>query len=366
MEINRIKILFGTLGPNIHGGISQVSPYLESQLRSRVMIKTFIFGRRSNSERLFDKIIGRFADLIKLTMSIQGLQPDLVHHNTAFDRKSIIRDVPLVFMLKLSGIPLFMMIHGSHRATFMKRGPIMNLLRSYLLNNINYIGVLSPLEKKEFCDQWPKLKEKIVVVKNIIRPEFFLTAREENDQPKILFVSRLIRKKGLFDLLEAMPHVLKEFPDAKFVILGSGPDSNEFDEAVRTKGLGPKLSRLEHIDNMETRGHYSRSWCLVFPTHYAEGMPMVVAEAMAAGCPVVTTRTRFSISYMEENKNCIYVEKENPVSIAEGIIRLLKDKDLRDDISRNNRKLAEKFTADKAVEEFMEIYKCMNEHSKQA
>lgn len=361
MDKSRIKILFGTLGPNIHGGISQVSPYLKSQLRDRVMIQTFIFGRRSNSERLWDKIIGRFADLIKLTMSIQGLLPDIVHHNTAFDRNSIIRDVPMVFMVKASRIPLFLMIHGSHRATFMKRGPIMECLRGYLLDNVSSIGVLSPLEKKEFCDKWPKLEEKVVVVKNIIRSEFFLTERKENDLPKVLFISRFIRKKGLFDLLEAIPTVLKEYPNAFFVFVGSGPDGNEFDDAVRKKGLESNIRRLEHIDNMETRDHYSRSWCLVFPTHYAEGMPMVVAEAMAAGCPVVTTRTRFSLSYMEENKNCIYVEKENPVSIAEGIIRLLRDRVLRDNISRNNKVLAERFKTDIVVSEFMNIYKLLTE-----
>ncbi|MFH1239248.1 MAG: glycosyltransferase family 4 protein [bacterium] len=359
MEKSRIKILFGTLGPNIHGGISQVSPYLEGQLRKRVMIKTFIFGRRSNSERLLDKIIGRFADLIKLTMSIQGLLPDIVHHNTAFDRKSIIRDVPLVFMVKACRIPLFMMIHGSHRDSFVKRGPLTEALRSYVINNVSCLGVLSEMERKDFCDKWPKLQDKVAVVKNIIRPEFFSIERKENDHPKVLFISRFIKEKGLFDLLEALPAVLGEYPDTLFVFVGSGPDGTEFDSLVRKYGLESRIKHFEHIDNMETRGHYSRSWCLVFPTRYPEGMPMVVAEAMAAGCPVVTTRTRFSLSYMEENKNCIYVETGNPVSIAQGIIRLLRDRALRDDISRNNRALAEKFTADFVVGEFMDIYKLL-------
>jgi hypothetical protein len=84
MESSRLKILFGTLGPEVHGGISQVSPYLVSCLRNKVTIKTFIFGRRSNSERMFDKFIGRFADLVRLTIDVHGLQPDIVHHNTSW------------------------------------------------------------------------------------------------------------------------------------------------------------------------------------------------------------------------------------------------------------------------------------------
>lgn len=351
--------MFGTLSPDIHGGISQVSPYLEKQLRSLVMVQTFIYGRRSNSENLLSKLIGRFADLITLTMSIHGLRPDVVHHNTAFDRKSIIRDVPLVFMVKISRIPLFMMIHGSHRDSFVKRGPITEALRRYIINNISCLGVLSELEKREFCDKWPNIRDKVVVVKNIIRPEFFLVERKENDGPKVLFISRFIQEKGLFDLLEAMPLVLKEFPGTRFVFVGSGPAGPEFDARVQNQKLETNIKHLEHINNMETKDHYSRSWCLVFPTRYPEGMPMVVAEAMAAGCPIVTTRTRFSLSYMEENKNCIYVETGNPVTIAQGIIRLLNNQSLRDDISRNNRELAEKFEAEKVVEEYMEIFKCL-------
>ncbi|OGF15030.1 MAG: hypothetical protein A2509_04090 [Candidatus Edwardsbacteria bacterium RIFOXYD12_FULL_50_11] len=361
MESSRVKILFGILGPEVHGGISQVSPYLESCLRDKVTIKTFIFGRRSNSERVFDKCIGRFADLIRLTIDVHGLLPDIIHHNTSFDRKSIIRDAPLVFILKRAGIPLLLMIHGSHRESFGKMSSIMRSLRDYVLKNCACIGTLSEAEKNDFCDYWPDLKGKVRVLKNIIKPEFYQAVRRERATPKILFVSRFIRKKGVFDLAKAAPKVLAEFPDAEFLFVGSGPAGGEFDSLVEVNGLGGNIRHLEHIDNLAIIEHYKDSWCLVFPTHYPEGMPMVVAEAMAAGCPVVTTRTRFSLSYMEEEKNCIYVAEGDPESIADGIIRLLKDDNLRMSISRNNRVLAERFTADKVVDEFMNIYKSLNE-----
>ena len=162
-------------------------------------------------------------------------------------------------------------------------------------------------------------------------------------------------------MVQIFYNYLKEFPETKFVFVGSGPAGPEFDKMVRKYKLESSIQHFEHIDNMETRDHYRRSWCLVFPTRYPEGMPMVVAEAMAAGCPIVTTRTRFSLSYMEEKRNCIYVDAGDPGSIAGGIVSMIRSNELRDEISRNNRTLAESFTADKVVDEFINVYKCLIE-----
>ena len=84
---------------------------------------------------------------------------------------------------------------------------------------------------------------------------------------------------------------------------------------------------------------------------------MVVAEAMASGLPIVTTKTRFSASYMIEGRHCLYSGIKDPLSIAHKVLSLLKQKDLRDRLSQQGRALAEEFTAPKVAGEFIEVYK---------
>jgi len=87
---------------------------------------------------------------------------------------------------------------------------------------------------------------------------------------------------------------------------------------------------------------------------------MVVAQAMASGVPIVTTRTLFSLSYMQENVHCLYVDKGDSVAISAAIIRLLQNPALRSKMSENNRLLAKQFGASEVVEEFLGIYSEMN------
>jgi glycosyltransferase involved in cell wall biosynthesis len=196
-----------------------------------------------------------------------------------------------------------------------------------------------------------------MVVRNVIKPEFFQVARNEAVIPTVLFISRFVRQKGMFDLLDAIPYILKDIPTAKFIFVGSGLDAVDFRNQARSMNLDGSIEWIEHISNEETVQYYSSAWVLVFPSHFPEGMPMVVAEAMASGLPIVTTKTRFSASYMIEGTHCLYVGIKDPISIAQKIIALLKQNDLRDTLSQHGRALAEEFTAAKVAGEFVEVYK---------
>jgi glycosyltransferase involved in cell wall biosynthesis len=351
-----MKVLFNSPNPGLHGGPPTHLPLLEQELRKHVQIESFHYGRRTDSETLMDKFFGRFRDLYLLHRRTRSVRPDIIHHNSAFDSRAILRDAPLVQLAKHHMVPIFIKVHGSHREAFGRMNLFMRLLRRSLLANVSGIGVLSEAERLEFVDNWPSLRSKVVVVKNVINPHFFQVARDESPTPTVLFVSRFIRQKGMFDLLEAIPLILKDIPTAKFIFVGSGRDARDFLDQVRSRNLGGAVNWIEHVSNEVTVQYYSSAWVLVFPSHFPEGMPMVVAEAMASGLPIVTTKTRFSTSYMIEGKHCLYTEIKDPRSIALEVLSLLKQKDLRDTLSQHSRTLAEEFTAPKVAGEFIRVY----------
>ena len=357
MDIGRLRVFFNVPRPELHGGPPTHLPLLETELRKHVDLETFDYGRRTDSETTFDKLLGRTKDLIKLRAKISRFQPDIIHHNTAFDTRAIIRDAALMWVAKRYETPVLLKMHGSLDELFGKVSPPVERLRDAVISNADCIGVLSEIERRKFLNAWSFLGNRVRVVKNIIKPEFYAVERHETEHPTVLFVSRFIRQKGIFDLLDAVPGVLRKFPTAQFVFIGSGSAAAEFDAKVRKQQLTSAVRRIDHLSNAETASFYSSAWALVFPTHFPEGMPMVVAEAMAAGVPIITTRTNFSRSYMSEGEHCLFVTGGDPASIEAQMIYLLEDRELSRRMSLNNRELAKSFRTEIVTREFLGIYK---------
>jgi glycosyltransferase involved in cell wall biosynthesis len=352
----RLRVLFNTPNPKLQGGPPTHLPLLETQLRKHTHLETFAYGRKTDLETLFAKVVGRSKDLLTLRAKIAAFQPDIIHHNTAFDSMAMMRDAPLVWLAKQYKVPLLLKMHGSFHEAFGQMNPVLEKLRNFMLQHAHCIGVLSAIEKQYFLETWPFLGDRVKVVKNIIKPEFYRIERQELAYPTLLFISRFIQKKGIFDLLEAIPGVRKKFPAAQFIFVGSGSDAAEFDKRVKEKKLTASVHRVDHINNLETAKFYASAWALVFPTHFPEGMPMVVAEAMAAGVPIITTRTKFAQSYMLMERHCLFIDYKNPLSIENQIIYLLERPELRQQMSKNNRELAKSFQAEIVTHEFINIY----------
>ena len=92
---------------------------------------------------------------------------------------------------------------------------------------------------------------------------------------------------------------------------------------------------------------------------------MVVAEAIAAGVPIITTRTNFSRSYMSHSDHCLFVDAGDSKSIEEQIVQLLSDHQLRHRMSVNNRELAQCFRSEVVAREFLEIYENLQRDSQE-
>ncbi len=351
-----MKVLFNSPNPALHGGPPTHLPWLEAELRTQLDLVPFQYGRRSDVESLSQKLVGRFSDLISLRKLIGREKPSIIHHNSAFDPRAILRDAPLASMARRMGVPLFIKIHGSLPEAFTTQSRLIRRLRTQLLRDVTALGVLSNAEKEEFEAEFPETRSKVFVVKNILKPDFFSVERQESNQPTILFISRCIRRKGIFDLLSAVPLILHEQPNARFVLVGDGEDAEEVDRLIRNSHLDFCVERHSHCSNHQTRSYYSRAQMLVFPTHFPEGMPMVVAEAMAAGVPIVTTKTRFSASYMKEGRHCLYTQHGDAHHIAEQVLKLIRDPELRTTMSAANRELAQRFGAEAVAQEFIELY----------
>lgn len=174
-----------------------------------------------------------------------------------------------------------------------------------------------------------------------------------DDRIVLVACGRLTRHKGFDILLESMPRVLKNL-DAELWILGEGPregelkqqaSSLEIEEAVHF--LGWKSNPLPYMNAADIFVLSSR-W---------EAFGNVVVEAMAVGTPVVATRTHGPQDIIRPPDEGILVEPGNPRELAEGILHLGEDADLRDSISKASKKRSQAFKPEAVAEAYRKVFR---------
>lgn len=152
--------------------------------------------------------------------------------------------------------------------------------------------------------------------------------------------------KGLVDAFRAIKIVRKEIRDIEFRVYGRRPVQVNVSDVPYTFYRNPSDDELAKL--------YSTADLFICPSWY-ESFPLNPLEAMACGCPVVTTRYGTE-DYAYNEVNCLVVPPRNPERMAEAIIRLLKDENLRESFKKEGPKTASKFTWEKTVSKVEEIF----------
>jgi len=217
---------------------------------------------------------------------------------------------------------------------------------------------------------------KISVVWNGVDPEVYNPAKIQlgeikkirarydvpNDWNMLLFVGRLAWVKGVRNLLQAMPMVLKEYPNTKLVILGKGGEQADIVQtAERLNIKGNVVYRFDFVPEKERILHYAASDVCIFPSLY-EPFGIVSLEAMALEKPIVVG-ARGVVGFKEQvvnggsDQTGVHINGEDPSDIAWGIMKTLKDPETAKKWGINGRqRVLDYFTWRKVAEETLKIY----------
>ena len=172
---------------------------------------------------------------------------------------------------------------------------------------------------------------------------------------RVLFMGRVGERKGVDVLLRALPAVLAEFPDARFIMAGDG-------EIERYRALARELG-VEDVCEFpgwvsgEARERLYRGCTIYCLPSRNEGMPMSVLEAMAYGLPAVATPVGGVPQVIKDGVNGYLVPPGDSEALAECIIALLADSDLRSRIGVAGRAtIEERFSMAAYGEQLAAIY----------
>ncbi len=174
------------------------------------------------------------------------------------------------------------------------------------------------------------------------------------DEPVVMWVGRLDPVKGLDELVRAFARVVRE-RKAQLVLIGDGPLRSHVEGVIARHGVGDCVFLLGRQSNVG--GFVRRCDVFAFPS-YTEGMPNALLEAMALGRAIVATEVAGCRDVVSHGVSGLLVPSRDEVALADGIERLLDDRELglRMGVAAREHCLAH-FTMDRCVARYVDLYR---------
>ncbi|HTY75401.1 MAG TPA: glycosyltransferase family 4 protein, partial [Candidatus Nanoarchaeia archaeon] len=172
----------------------------------------------------------------------------------------------------------------------------------------------------------------------------------------VLFVGRLIPRKGLSRLLEAARRIVRESSETLFVIVGDGPLRSQIVNEVNNSGLANNFVFLGDVAETELPLLYGCADVFAFPS-FQEGQGIVLLEAQATALPVVAFNVSGVAEAVVNNQTGLLVEP-NSDNFAEAILTLLADETLRRNLgARGRERVLRELTWDICAQKMLSVYR---------
>lgn len=276
----------------------------------------------------------------------------IVHINSSFDDKALIRDFFFLFWCVLFQKRFIVQYHGGLLGnTKIGQVKIFCILWLKMLSNAKHVLVLTDeqllsLNKLNFND--------VTKITNFVEVSKELPTTEK---PFIfLFLGRLVKEKGIFDILESTSKLLGQY-NFDVLFYGDGDDRNLLVEEIKIRNLQSNVKWLGSVEGKAKTDAYLAASTFLLPTYYPEGMPYSVLEAMSFGVPVICSRIGALPELVINDETGLLVKERDLNSLVSAMTRLLKEEDTRKLLSENSRNLiTSQYSFEVMKEKFTELW----------
>ena len=355
-----IRIAMLAPRPSIQGPLPKLTALLAGGLRQLgCEVEVLPWGRRLERERLSAKLVGRTRDVLHASRVVRSGRYPLVYVNTAHDWSTLVRDLALVLMLPRTSV-VVLHFHGSQSGRLVQPGSrAFKSVTRALLRRTDGVLVLSSEERGEWLAFSPGVH---VVVVRYPRPEFpdagLPDLGANSGEKTILCVGRLIPGKGQQDLVRALPLVQETVP-SRLVLAGDGPERERLRALAVELGVGNSVELTGYVEGAKLGGLYGSADVFALPTTHDEGFPTVILEAMGAGLPIVTTRTRGAPDHLVDGEHVLYTPPHDPQALAERLVLTLVDDKLSRRLGDANREKIKEFDPDRVAGDYLAALRTM-------
>jgi glycosyltransferase involved in cell wall biosynthesis len=338
-------VMLGT-DPATRGGISAVvAAWRSGGLFERWPID-YVVSHRSGTrgEKLATAARGFLACLALAWRHGRGVLHVHAASRWSFWRKSLYMAAALA-----AGWPIIFHLHGGGFARFERAcGPLGRAAMRFFLDRAAVIVVVS--------ERWAAWMHRVTRNPRVVcipNPVALPAAVAPGREPDLVaFAGRCEESKGVFDLLEAVCAVR---PRLRVECAGDG-DLARVERRAAALGLASRVTMRGWINAREREQLLARAAVFVLPSH-AEGLPVSLLEAMAAGCPVVATAVGGIPDLVKHGVNGLLVPPGAPGALAEALRRLVTDRELAGRLGREARAtVAARYTVERSLERLEQIY----------
>lgn len=189
--------------------------------------------------------------------------------------------------------------------------------------------------------------------------EFSYSKFPNNGKIRIIFTGRMVKEKGICNLIEAAEILKHSYKDkVQFLLCGRlTPNKTGIsEEYMREHCDGEYICWLGERDDVKQL--LENSHIMAFPSYYREGLPKSLIEASAIGRPIVTCDSPGCRDVVEDNINGYLVEPQNPKMLADKLRLLIDDRTLIEHMGQESRRIAERdFSIKLVIDTHLRIYK---------
>ncbi len=327
----------------VSGGGSKIASFEKNGVRC------FTLPIRTKSE-IHPKLwstVGAVSDIVRS----QGI--DILHAHTR------VTEVLAAAVSRRTGVPFVTTAHGFYKRRFGRR-----LFPCWG----ERVVAISPLVAEELHRTHRVPKERIRVVSNALDLEELARRLQAQDRAEsrrrfgisadayvIGCVSRLVRDKGHEYLVRALEIAAKEIPSAHLLMVGDGVEKKNLERLVASLGLEKRVTMLAGVD--DTTAVLCAMDVFVHPATYREGFGLAIAEALAAGRPVVLTRIPALDTLFTDGEDALIVPPKDAQALAEAVLRLGRDEALAGRLAMSGHaKVSASCRAERQAEEIESIY----------
>ncbi len=305
-------------------------------------------------------------NILKLRKALKEIKPDVIHVHSALPGGFY---TVLATFLNLKRVPLIITSHGDDIMTVrdikygLRLNPIYSFLVRYTLRKCSKHVIVGESMRKYAIDAGSSVN-KIIKIDNCIPPEKNVlelnkTKHKYNisqDTNTLLSLSGMRPLKGIKYLLMAMPKIIKKIPNTRLLLAAEGKD---YETYLRNLVKDLKLDK-----NVEFIGFVTgdEKWALVklcdvvCKPSLLEACSVVILEAMQQGT-IVMASIPGGIDIITHGQNGILTNTSDPIDIAEKIIAILEDGDLRVKIEKQAKENVKKFDVENIAKQYISLYK---------
>lgn len=285
-------------------------------------------------------ILGQLVLTIKL---LRKHDYDIIHAHWIIPQ-GLVAVIARLFARRASGGHVPGIVVTSHGGDlFALKGSLLSGVKRWITRRADKLTVVSSAMKLKAAELNLKAQESIAVVPmGVDSYNTFTPPEATKERHGLLFVGRLVDKKGIEYLLQAMPSVLKKFPETTLTIIGDGPLKAQLESLCRSSAIADQVIFKGPVINEEIPTFLKQSAVTIFPSVVTdsgdqEGTPVAIMEALACECAAIVSDYPGARDIIIHEKTGLLVKERDAEGIAEQILRLLLNPEMRERLGSNGR-----------------------------